>query len=99
MRITPLRSETADTSASQKTSRHTAAASTAANLAPARSAQPAQGATVLASEVLTQASQSLQAMPDVDLTRVAEVRAALARGEISLDAGRLANIIADYHRS
>ena len=91
MRITPLRPEPADIAASGKTTRTPEM--------PASSRTTAAANPALASEVLTAAAQRMDAMPEVDLARVAEVRAALARGEIGLDAAHLANIIAAYHRS
>lgn len=51
----------------------------------------------LASERLAPAREALAALPDVDLARVAEVKAALARGEIRMDASRLAEVIRRYH--
>ncbi|MCD0492715.1 flagellar biosynthesis anti-sigma factor FlgM [Chromobacterium violaceum] len=40
---------------------------------------------------------SLRAMPEVDQSRVDEIRAALARGEVRFDAQRLAGLIEQYH--
>ena len=40
-----------------------------------------------------------RALPDIDLKRVEEVRAALARGEVRFDAARLADLVEQYHRS
>ncbi|WP_082107124.1 flagellar biosynthesis anti-sigma factor FlgM [Chromobacterium vaccinii] len=40
---------------------------------------------------------SLQAMPEIDQSKVEAVRAALARGEVRFDARRLAGLIEQYH--
>jgi negative regulator of flagellin synthesis FlgM len=42
---------------------------------------------------------ALRAMPDIDQTRVAELRDALARGELPFDARKLAALIEKYHQS
>jgi len=41
--------------------------------------------------------QALANMPEIDLAKVAAVRDALAKGEITFDAGKLAGLIARYH--
>ncbi|MBK1616483.1 flagellar biosynthesis anti-sigma factor FlgM [Rubrivivax gelatinosus] len=51
----------------------------------------------LASEVLKPAAAALAAMPEIDEARVAELRDAIARGEIGFDAGKLAGLILRYH--
>ena len=51
----------------------------------------------LQSEVLKPAADALRAMPDFDAARVAELRDALARGELPFDAGRLAGLIQKFH--
>jgi negative regulator of flagellin synthesis FlgM len=38
-------------------------------------------------------------MPEIDAARVAEIRAALERGELGFDAGKLAQLIERYHGS
>lgn len=86
MRITPLRPELRD-NAIQSDRSQAPAASGKASVAPLPAAQP-----------LSQAAGVLQAQPEVDLDKVAAVRAALARGEISFDAHKLAATIAAYHR-
>ena len=68
-------------------------ASTAA--APAASANAAPAA--LESEVLQPATQALRAMPDFDAARVAELRDALAKGELPFDPARLAGMIQRFH--
>ena len=44
-----------------------------------------------------QASAALGAMPQVDAARVAEIKAALARGEIGFDPKKLAGLIVRHH--
>ena len=57
----------------------------------------AQPATALQSDVLQPAAAALRAMPDVDAARVAELRDALAKGELPFDPGRLAGLIQRFH--
>ena len=45
----------------------------------------------------TIAAKALAAMPDFDAARVAELRDALAKGELPFDAGRLAGLIQRFH--
>lgn len=54
-------------------------------------------APALQSAVLQPATEALAAMPDFDAARVAELRDALARGELPFDAGRLAGLIQKFH--
>lgn len=49
------------------------------------------------SALLKPAQEALAQMPDVDAAKVAELKDALARGEIKFDAGRLAALIQRYH--
>ncbi|POZ63389.1 flagellar biosynthesis anti-sigma factor FlgM [Chromobacterium alticapitis] len=56
--------------------------------APRAAAAPAQAAS---------AAASLQSMPEIDQAKVAEVRAALARGEVRFNPERLAGLIEQYH--
>jgi negative regulator of flagellin synthesis FlgM len=50
------------------------------------------------SALLKPAKEAMAAMPDeIDSAKVAELRDALARGEIRFDAGRLAALIQRYH--
>ncbi len=78
----------------------TAPATAAAPLAPAAtpSSASATGASATAA-LLGTARAQLQQMPEVDSARVAEIRAALERGEIGFDAGKLASLIERYHGS
>jgi len=54
-------------------------------------------AAALQSAVLQPATEALGALPDFDAARVAELRDALARGELPFDAGRLAGLIQKFH--
>ncbi|GAB6390377.1 flagellar biosynthesis anti-sigma factor FlgM [Stutzerimonas marianensis] len=47
---------------------------------------------------LEQMHDALRAMPDVDLDRVAAIKQALQRGEISTDVAELASSMLSYHR-
>lgn len=86
MRIPSLRTELRDHAIQSERSQAPAAGGKAPAL-PLPAAQP-----------LSQAAGVLQALPEVDLDKVAAVRAALARGEISFDADKLAATIVAYHR-
>ena len=72
-----------------------AAAPAAAPLEAAAAAAAAPAA--LQSSVLQPAAQALRAMPDFDAARVAELRDALAKGELPFDASRLAGLIQRFH--
>ncbi|MGF6183237.1 negative regulator of flagellin synthesis FlgM [Massilia sp. UYP32] len=65
--------------------------------APVQAEMPAGAGAALQSEVLKPASEALRAMPDFDAARVAELRDALARGELPFDPGRLAGLIQKFH--
>jgi negative regulator of flagellin synthesis FlgM len=69
---------------------------TQAAAAPAP-ASAAAAAPALQSEVLQPAAKALAALPDFDAARVAELRDALAKGELPFDAGRLAGLIQRFH--
>lgn len=86
MRITPLRPELRDNAIQSDRSQAPAAGGKASALPQPAARPPSQAAGVL------------QALPEVDLDKVAAVRAALARGEIGFDADKLAATIAAYHR-
>ncbi|MBK1689121.1 flagellar biosynthesis anti-sigma factor FlgM [Rubrivivax gelatinosus] len=64
--------------------------------APAAAAVVAPAA-ALESAVLKPAAAALAAMPEIDEARVAELRDAIARGEIGFDASKLAGLILRYH--
>lgn len=51
----------------------------------------------LQSEVLKPAAEALREMPDFDAARVAELRDALAKGELPFDPARLAGLIQKFH--
>lgn len=57
----------------------------------------ARGAAALQSEVLKPATEVLREMPDFDAARVAELRDALAKGELPFDPARLAGLIEKFH--
>lgn len=60
-------------------------------------ASPALQAAALETDLLKPAQADLAAMPDVDQTKVAALRDALAKGEIRFDANRLAQLIQRFH--
>ena len=64
--------------------------------APAAAAS-ASASAALQSEVLQPAAKALGALPDFDAARVAELRDALAKGELPFDPGRLAGLIQRFH--
>jgi negative regulator of flagellin synthesis FlgM len=73
-------------------------------LAPMPDAAPAPAAPVAApaaaplqSDLLSPAREALASLPDFDQARVAELRDALARGELPFDAARLAGLIQRFH--
>ncbi|WP_222910323.1 MULTISPECIES: flagellar biosynthesis anti-sigma factor FlgM [Pseudomonadaceae] len=70
--------------------------STARQVAARPAAQPA--ARQAESLPLEQMHDALRAMPEVDLDRVAAIKQALQRGEISTDVGELASSMLSYHR-
>lgn len=69
--------------------------SAGSDAAPAAATAGAPAA--LQSEVLKPAAEALRAMPDFDAARVAELRDALARGELPFDPARLAGLIQKFH--
>jgi len=74
-----------------------AGAGAGAMSAPAPSA--ASSFEPLESAVLQPAQSALRALPDFDAARVAELRDALAKGQLPFDAGRLAGLIQRFHGS
>jgi negative regulator of flagellin synthesis FlgM len=58
---------------------------------------PAASSAPLQSEVLQPAREALAKLPDFDAARVAELRDALAKGELPFDATRLAGLIQRFH--
>ena len=81
----------------------TGAAAPSATLAPQAGspAAPAPGAAApdaaLQSDVLQPAKAALAALPETDQARVAELRDALAKGELPFDPARLAGLIQRFH--
>jgi negative regulator of flagellin synthesis FlgM len=67
--------------------------------APVAAPAPAAADAVLESSVLKPAQAALAALPDFDAARVAELRDALAKGELPFDAARLAGAIQRFHGS
>jgi len=68
--------------------------------AAAPAAAPASaptGTDALESAVLQPAQKAMKDLPDFDAARVAELRDALAKGELPFDAGRLAGLIQRFH--
>jgi negative regulator of flagellin synthesis FlgM len=57
-----------------------------------------ESATALQSAVLQPALQALRDMPDIDHEKVAQLRDALAKGELPFNAGKLAGLIERFHR-
>lgn len=60
---------------------------------------PSAASETLESAVLQPAQSALKALPDFDAAKVAELRDALAEGELPFDAGRLAGLIQRFHGS
>jgi negative regulator of flagellin synthesis FlgM len=69
------------------------------DVAPAGAVATPAGTDALESAVLQPAQKALGALPDFDAARVAELRDALAKGELPFDAGRLAGLIQRFHGS
>lgn len=66
----------------------------------AQAAAPASGAPAeLQSAVLQPALEAMKAMPEIDHERVAELRDALAKGELPFDPDKLAGLIQRFHGS
>jgi len=76
-----------------------AAAAPVAAPAAVPAAVSAFSSDTLESSVLQPAQGALKALPDFDAARVAELRDALAKGELPFDAGRLAGLIQRFHGS
>ena len=75
-----------------------AVAAPAAPAAPVTAPAEIDRASAAESALLKPARDALAALPDdIDAAKVAELRDALARGEIRFDAGRLAALIQRYH--
>ncbi|MEN3275856.1 MAG: negative regulator of flagellin synthesis FlgM [Massilia sp.] len=72
-------------------------ASTPAPAAAVAAGASSSSSSSLQSDVLQPAAQALRALPDFDAARVAELRDALAKGELPFDASRLAGLIQRFH--
>jgi negative regulator of flagellin synthesis FlgM len=76
---------------------------TVAAVTPLASAQamgatgPSSGGAALQSAVMGPALAAMAAMPEIDHAKVAELRDAIARGELQFDAGKLAGLIQRFH--
>jgi negative regulator of flagellin synthesis FlgM len=70
-------------------------------VAPAAAPAEAQAVatTALQSDVLQPAKEALARQPEFDAARVAELRDALAKGELPFDPARLAGLIQRFHGS
>lgn len=78
----------------------TSALQRSAEVAPGEAPAAAAGAAApaaLQSAVLQPALEALRAMPEVDHERVAELRDALAKGELPFDPAKLAGLIQRFH--
>lgn len=70
----------------------------AAEAAPADAAPALAGAAApLQSAAIAPALAALEAMPDIDMAKVEQLRDALARGAVPFDAGKLAGLITRFH--
>lgn len=68
-----------------------------AAVAAAGASSSSSSSSALQSDVLQPAAQALRSLPDFDAARVAELRDALAKGELPFDASRLAGLIQRFH--
>ncbi len=77
----------------------TAAVQTVADTAPAEAPRTAAPAAqeALQSAVLKPALQAMKDLPDFDHEKVAQLRDALAKGELPFNAGKLAGVIQRFH--
>lgn len=66
---------------------------------PAQAEAPAAATAALQSDALKPALDALKALPDFDAARVAELRDALARGELPFDPARIAGLVQKFHGS
>lgn len=69
----------------------------ASGATPARASARPSGGGDLQSGVLQPALGAMRDIPEIDEARVAELRDALARGDIPFDAGKLAGLISRFH--
>lgn len=94
-----MRINTGSSSAPAATQRsgETAAPDHASEATTAGAAASAAAAPALQSDVLQPALAALRDMPDIDHERVAQLRDALAKGELPFDAGKLAGLVQRFH--
>ncbi|CAD5110214.1 flagellar biosynthesis anti-sigma factor FlgM [Zestomonas carbonaria] len=84
-------------------SRHLKAGYPVQSEAPVRAERPAQPQAVPAAPAagdalpLERLQEALRALPEVDLDKVAALKQALQRGELTSDSAALAGSILDYH--
>jgi len=71
--------------------------STAAAAPGGATSGAATSGAALQSQVLQPAAEALRALPEIDHARVAELRDALAKGELPFDPARLAGLIQRFH--
>ncbi|MDB5999088.1 MAG: flagellar biosynthesis anti-sigma factor FlgM [Rhizobacter sp.] len=57
------------------------------------------GSAALQSSVIRPAMSAMRQMPEIDQARVESLRDAIAKGELTFDAGKLAGLIQRYHGS
>jgi negative regulator of flagellin synthesis FlgM len=76
----------------------TAAVSEAAEVVPSAASSSTASSEALQSAALKPALQAMRDLPEIDHAKVAELRDALAKGELPFNAGRLAALIESYHR-
>ena len=76
-----------------------AAPADTAPAAPAPAIGGGAAPAALQSDTLAPALEAMKSMPEIDHARVAELRDALAKGELPFDAGRLAGLIQRFHGS
>lgn len=79
------------------TPQKTAQSAPASDSAKAQPAQTPQDVKVQTGP-LADAQHTLQAMPDVDMARVAEMKAALQKGELKVDVDALSGAMMAFHR-
>jgi negative regulator of flagellin synthesis FlgM len=72
--------------------------SEAAEVKPSAASAAATSSEALHSAALTPALDTMREMPEIDQAKVAQLRDALAKGELPFNAGKLAALIESYHR-
>lgn len=95
----PLRSGTAAGTAGTGKLAGVAAAAPAAESTAMAGASAGAAPQVLQSAVLGPALAAMAGMPEIDHAKVAELRDAIARGDLHFDAAKLAGLIQRFHGS